>query len=36
MSATNRFLVADTTAVRKLEGWLYLAAMLDLQDGQGL
>ena len=32
--APNRFWVADITAVRTLEGWLYLAAVLDLYDRQ--
>ncbi len=30
----NRFWVADITAVWTLEGWLYLAAVLDLYDRQ--
>jgi putative transposase len=32
--APNRFWVADITAVWTLEGWLYLAAVLDLYDRQ--
>lgn len=34
VSAPNRFWVADITAVWTLEGWLYLAAVLDLYDRQ--
>jgi putative transposase len=32
--APNRFWVADITAVWTLDGWLYLAAVLDLYDRQ--
>lgn len=34
MPVPNCFWVADITAVWTLEGWLYLAAVLDLYDRQ--